>query len=176
MALVNLHGITPELIEDILQDYAGGMTLKAACEDRAVYYSGILNIIAADTLGAADAYKAARRARALRHAEEILDIADDSSGDFRQTARGPVFEAEAVARSKLRIDVRKTLMAQGADDLFGQRAVADIAGAHINITIDANDAALIDYRSGSTDIEPVSEQDATEARAGRTLPKNSKTA
>lgn len=54
-------------------------------------------------------------------AEECLDIADDSSQDYRDTDKGLVYDAEHVQRSKLRIETRLKLLAKWNPKKYGDR-------------------------------------------------------
>ena len=81
------------------------------------------------------AYDAARIERCEVLAEDMLAIADDSSGDV---VFGPNDEArcdtEFVARSKLRVDTRAKLIACWNPARYGDRQQVDIAG-QLNVTV-----------------------------------------
>jgi hypothetical protein len=66
------------------------------------------------------------RARALQAeliADEILEIADDASDDFKKDANGKLrVDAEAIQRSKLRVDSRKWLVAKLLPKKYGDKA------------------------------------------------------
>lgn len=81
-------------------------------------------------------YARALEMRADRHAEEIIEIADDSSGDYGfkegedesgQTAK-PVFLSENVQRSKLRVDARKWTAARMNPRKYGDFQRNEISG------------------------------------------------
>ena len=55
-------------------------------------------------------YTHAREEREELIFEEILDIADDSSGDKKFTETGEVIDSEFVARSRIKIDARKWML------------------------------------------------------------------
>lgn len=69
-----------------------------------------------------DKYANAKRAQAEFLAAEILEISDESSNDYKETEDGrEVFNGEAVARSRLRVDTRKWLAAKLLPRLYGER-------------------------------------------------------
>jgi hypothetical protein len=55
-------------------------------------------------------YTQAKRLQADKMGENILDIADDSSGDSIETSKGVVENREFTSRSKLRVETRMWLM------------------------------------------------------------------
>jgi hypothetical protein len=61
--------------------------------------------------------------------EELLEIADDSANDYmeRETRKGItyVLKAEAVSRSKLRVDTRKWMLARLAPKKYGDKPDAN---------------------------------------------------
>lgn len=72
-----------------------------------------------------DRYARAKEAAADFIVEEILAIADDASNDWMETNHGPVLNAEAVARSRLRIDARKWLAGKLRPKKYGDRIDVD---------------------------------------------------
>ena len=54
-------------------------------------------------------------------ATDCLEIADDSSRDYRETEDGPAFDAEHVQRSKLRIETRLKLLAKWDPKRYGEK-------------------------------------------------------
>ncbi len=54
-------------------------------------------------------------------ADEIIDISDDSSADIIETEHGPKVDAERVARSKLRVDSRKWMLAKMLPKVYGDK-------------------------------------------------------
>lgn len=78
-----------------------------------------------------DAYRAAKMAQADFMAEEIIEIADDTSGDTVTKTRpdGSTYEEldrEFVARSKVRIDARKWAAGNLRPDFYGDRTAIDL--------------------------------------------------
>jgi hypothetical protein len=70
----------------------------------------------------AEQYFRAKRAAAEMYVEEILDIADESSGDIYidPDTKKVRFDGENVARSRLRIDSRKWLASKLLRSIYGE--------------------------------------------------------
>jgi hypothetical protein len=67
-------------------------------------------------------YARAREAQADFYAEEIVEIADDDSGDVKVDGQGNErMDAEFVGRSRLKVDTRKWLMARMAPKKYGDK-------------------------------------------------------
>lgn len=79
-----------------------------------------------------DQYAGAREAQADYYAEEILEIADDSSNDWMKRKQGDeeieVENKEVLNRSRLRVDTRKWLMARMAPKKYGDKIVQEHTG------------------------------------------------
>lgn len=69
-----------------------------------------------------DVYAPAREARAHKIAEDMLEIADDSSIDKTVDAEGNIrTDHEVVARSRLRVDTRKWLASKMLPKVYGDK-------------------------------------------------------
>nr|WP_197427440.1 terminase small subunit protein [Bradyrhizobium retamae] len=77
-----------------------------------------------------DQYARAREARADAMAEEILEISDDDSDDaITDPETGATrINAEFVARSRLKVDTRKWLMARMAPKVYGDKVTQELQG------------------------------------------------
>lgn len=91
---------------------ASGESLRRICKDegmpdKATVFRWLLNKVSDfDTFR--DQYALSRQMQAECLADEIMDIADDGSNDYLEDDESFVkFNAEAVARSRLRVDTRK---------------------------------------------------------------------
>ena len=72
-------------------------------------------------------YEIARLMQVEYWAHEIIEIADDASGDFVINERGDrVMDNEAINRARLRVDARKWLMSKLHPQRYGDRVTADI--------------------------------------------------
>jgi hypothetical protein len=81
-----------------------------------------------------DQYASAREAQADYYAEEIIEISDDGTNDWmeRQRTDGSTEEVEnkeVLARSRLRVDTRKWLMARMAPKKYGDKITQEVTGA-----------------------------------------------
>lgn len=113
-----------ELATRICTRIASGESLKTICGDEAM--PGLTTVFrwlaGEDHLLFRDQYARAREAQMEALAEEILEIADDSSGDKYVDADGKErIDHENVARSRVRIDARKWLMSKLASKKYGDK-------------------------------------------------------
>lgn len=70
---------------------------------------------------AAKDYARAKQDQAVFMAEEIIEIADDSSKDTIRTEKGDIPDNEWINRSRLRVDSRKWLASKLYPKLFGDK-------------------------------------------------------
>jgi hypothetical protein len=81
-------------------------------------------------------YARAKEDQADYLAEEILEIADDSSGDTDYTETGKiVMNAEFVARSRLKVDARKWIAAKLKPKKYGDKVDVTTDGKSINAPV-----------------------------------------
>lgn len=79
-------------------------------------------------------YAKARETGYLRIADELLDIADDGTNDWMERKNdegeivGWVVNGEAIARSRLRVDTRKWVLAKMLPKVFGDKVVNELTG------------------------------------------------
>ncbi len=74
-------------------------------------------------------YARAREHQADFHADEIIDIADDSAKDTAYDAKGNAYcDNEWVNRSKLRVDARKWVASKLKPRKYGERINAELSG------------------------------------------------
>lgn len=119
----------PDVFDAILSDIADGSSMRQACAKHEVSRRTFLRYVD----GAED--RAHQYARALSVgcesiADDILDIADDGSGDIeiRTNSQGEEYEAqnaEFAARSRLRVDARKWLLSKRMPKKYGERLTHD---------------------------------------------------
>lgn len=109
---------TEELALTIIERICSGMSLREICRaDDMPARSTVLLWISHDKEGFSGRYAKACMARAYYWADEIVDIADDSTNDYmlRQSKDGEDYEQinpEAIGRSRLRVDARKWLVSK----------------------------------------------------------------
>lgn len=75
-----------------------------------------------------DSYGRARQSQAHSLIDDVIDIADDSSGDEKFVRGQRVLNKEFVARSRLRVEARFKLAAQQHPELFGEKAKLELSG------------------------------------------------
>jgi hypothetical protein len=98
-----------EAAQKILREIAGGSSLSAVCKLPGIPCRSVVSSwIAEDVEGFKARYDVACRARAHGLVEDLLDIADDSSGDYKIDSFGVSrVDKENIARSRLKVDTRK---------------------------------------------------------------------
>lgn len=121
------------LADIVLALLAEGLSLSEICRrDDMPARSTVHQWIADNVDGFTDKYARAREAQADRFADEIVEIADDSTNDWVERKRGKDtvtdLDYDHVQRSKLRVDARKWLMARMAPKKYGDRVAAEITG------------------------------------------------
>src|SRR5262245_5183728 len=96
-----------------------------------------------------DQYARAREEQADKLFREIIEIADDASGDYITTSDGKtIVDHENIQRSRLRVDARKWAAARLAPRKYGDRVEHDHKGA-----LNFQPAVLIQVGDGAP--EPV---------------------
>lgn len=101
--------LTKKLAQELCAEIAEGRSLRSICarEDMPAK-SSVFNWLADESNEwFREMYELARQFQADGWADEVIDIADESSGDYVEVDGRLVFNAEAVARARLRIDARK---------------------------------------------------------------------
>src|SRR4051794_9310681 len=113
---------TAEIAAEIFERLASGESLSSVCRaDRMPTRQAVHEWIAADRGGFGDKYARACNARADRFADEIIEIADDTSNDWIVRDGETVINHEHIQRSRLRVDARKWLMARMAPKKYGDK-------------------------------------------------------
>jgi hypothetical protein len=108
----------------------GGETLRRICQDENMpARSTVYEWLASDKDFSAQ-YSMAMERRAEVWAEEVLEIADDTTGDTIVTEQGARMDKEFVQRSKLRVDARMFLMSKAAPKRYGAKAELDVNHKH----------------------------------------------
>lgn len=120
---------TATLAATICEQMAAGRSLVSILDAEGMpHYSTVMRWIEAHP-EFRDNYTRATEQRADRMAEEMLDIADDSTGDMTETEDGTVVNHEHVQRAKLRVDTRKWLLAKMMPKKYGERVQTEHTGA-----------------------------------------------
>jgi hypothetical protein len=120
---------TPELATLICTLMVEGNSLRSICErDGMPDKSTVFRWLAAHR-DFQDQYARAMYARADVYAEEIIEISDDGRNDTYTDDNGhEMTNHDVIARSRLRVDTRKWLMARMAPKKYGDRLTQVQAG------------------------------------------------
>lgn len=121
---------TKEKAAAICERIAEGESLRKICEDESLpNKSTVMRWMDAHP-EFRDQYARAREAQADYWAEEIIQIADDGANDTTTDAEGNErTNQDVIARSRLRVDTRKWLMARMAPKKYGDKVTQEITGA-----------------------------------------------
>lgn len=116
---------TQEIADAICERIAEGESLRTICrDDEMPNRSTVFRWLAARP-EFSDQYARAREAQAEALFEDMLEIADDASGDTKIVGRDgeerEVCDTEFVQRSKLRIDTRKWMAGKLAPKKYGEK-------------------------------------------------------
>jgi hypothetical protein len=127
-----------EIGDVIIERLAQGESLRAITKDPAMpSLATVLKWVANDVEGFAKPYNEARVAQAHAWAEDILEIIDDSSGDYIVGVDGRrEFNGEHEQRSKLRYEERRWLASKALPRIYGDRNMTEISGpggAHLGL-------------------------------------------
>lgn len=114
---------TPELAQEICSRLAEGKTLREVCRDESMPpESTVRKWALEDRDGFSAQYATAREIGYQSMADELLDIADDSSGDVSSDEDGnKKFNGEFASRSRLRVDTRKWLLSKALPKVYGDK-------------------------------------------------------
>lgn len=104
---------TQDAIPDILDRVSRGESLVRACEANSLTHGAFLERVGKDP-DLADRYARAKSAGLELLAEELVEIADNQSGDHN--------------RDRLRVDTRKWLLAKLMPKKYGERATLEHTG------------------------------------------------
>ena len=119
---------TPQLASTICDRIANGEMLPSICDTPDIPAMGTVLRWAATLPVFRELYERAREVRLERMAEEMIEIADESSHDTISTERGEFADKEWIMRSKLRVETRQWLLARLARQLYGDRVQQEISG------------------------------------------------
>ena len=103
--------------------------VKAICKELGVDHATVRRWIADDE-ECRDMYARAKEMQAELMEDDLLEIADDSSGDAIVGPNGIMLNAEFVARSRLRVDTRKWLMSKLKPKKYGDKLQTELTGAN----------------------------------------------
>ena len=139
---------SPGLAERICQRIASGENVKDICRDDDMPAVSTVTLwVVSDREGFSALYRRAREAWAYVRADELLDIADDSSGDTIETESGQRINSEFVQRSRLKVETRRWLMSKFAPSVFGDKQTVESTGPNGGPILNVQ---LVSYADPST--------------------------
>ena len=152
---------SPELADRVCELMIEGLSLRKICEVEGMpSRQSIFNWLEKNEQFR-QRYEIARAMQVEFWAHEIIEIADDTSGDFIINEHGErVFDHENVQRAKLKIDARKWLMSKLHPARYGDRVTADITVKRDMRELSDSELLQIVGRSGEPD--PGSETEGEE--------------
>lgn len=121
---------TAEIADEILMRMAGGEPLRQVCRrDGIPPASTVRGWVNDDREGFAERYARARGMMCDHWADEIVEIADDGTGDTWVDDDGVEHvNHDVIRRSKLRVDTRKWLMSKLRPERYGKRTKLEHSG------------------------------------------------
>lgn len=122
---------TQEQADTICERMAGGRSLRSVCRDEDTPCKTTVMKWLNDVDGFADQYARAAEDRADSMFEDLIDIADDSAGDWaeNEVTGEKRFDSEHVQRSKLRVDARKWALSKMMPKKYGDRTHTEHSGS-----------------------------------------------
>lgn len=149
---------TPELGDEICRRLAEGESLNSICKTDGFPAESTVRSWIVDVKHPLTAsYTRARELGYLKMADELLDIADDSTNDYMDRVGKDgevtrVLDQEAMARSRLRLDTRKWMLSKMLPKVFGDKPADEGTKGAVTVNIirysDAgNPAAPVDAES-----------------------------
>jgi hypothetical protein len=116
-----------EVAERICELIIEGVSLRKICEMEHMPSRRTVFYWLKDNEGFREQYQIARLIQVEYWAHEIIEIADDTSGDFIINEHGErVVDHENINRARLKIDARKWLMSKLHPQRYGDRVSADV--------------------------------------------------
>lgn len=123
-------GFTQEIADAICERLALGESLRSVCRDEAMPSQSMVFRWLAENQLFREQYARAREAQADSWADDILQISDDGSNDTYIDGDGNErTNQDVIARSRLRVDTRKWLMARMAPKKYGDKITQEVTGA-----------------------------------------------
>jgi len=120
---------TQDTADAICSRLTEGESLRSICRDDQMPGSSTVFQWLAKHQSFAEQYARAVDARTDAMAEEILQISDDGRNDtFEDESGHESTNHDVIARSRLRVDTRKWLMARMAPKKYGDRVVQQVEG------------------------------------------------
>lgn len=122
----------------ICQRLAEGESLRSAAKAAGIAASTVLDWTQVNA-EFGEQYTRARQIGYQLLADELIAIADDSSGDVIETEAGPKANTEFTARSRLRLDTRKWMLSKMLPKVYGDKLDLNHSG-NMSVSLRGDDA------------------------------------
>ena len=121
---------TPVIAKEICDRIAAGESLRKICApENFPSASTVCGWVIDNREGFAEQYAKARQLQAQLLADELFDIADDTSKDWIVKPDGTETpNGEVVGRSRLRLDTRKWYLSKVLPKIYGEKVTQEISG------------------------------------------------
>ena len=127
---------SPETAAKVCELIAQGYTLRQIAKECGAKTSSVITLWTLEDDDFAAQYARAKVRQADHFAEEIREIADEGKNDWMEREGYKTPDHELVARSRLRVDARKWLMAKMAPKRYGDTvAITGAEGGPVEIAI-----------------------------------------
>ena len=142
---------TPEIEAELFMRISDGESLRSICEDDWLPSRETVRKRLMDDDDFAGRYARARETQAHTLVDQIIEIADDQSGDWENGENGPRLNAEHIQRSRLRIDARKWMAGKLAPKVYGEKIAIGGAEDLPPIAVQAVTRRIVDPSNGTDD-------------------------
>ena len=147
---------TEELAAEICRRLSEGATLRAVCKADDMPSESVVRKWAVEDRGGFRAhYTGAREIGYLSMADELVEIADDSSGDTitdKETGADRL-DGEWVARSRIKIDTRKWLLSKALPKIYGDKlAIGGADDLPAVKVLSRIERVVVDHPKGKPDV------------------------
>src|SRR6266404_7464278 len=120
---------TPELASLICARMAQGESVRSICRDEEMPATSSIFLWLSRHKEFSEQYARALEARTNAMSEEILEFSDDGKNDTYEDGDGNTStNHDVIARSRLRVDTRKWLMARMAPKKYGDKLQQEVSG------------------------------------------------
>jgi len=142
---------TPDIAKRICAELADGVSLRAVCKADDMPSEATVRAWALDDVeGFSAHYTRARELGYERLADDILEISDDGSNDTYVDQDGnPRTDQDVIARSRLRVDSRKWMLAKMLPKRYGDKLDLSHSGSIKHQLADLSDDDLAAIAAGS---------------------------
>lgn len=149
---------TDKLADKICQMIAEGQSVRSICKKKDMISMQTFFRWLRENEKFREQYAHACEERSYRHAEEIIEIADDATNDYMEehdesgNLTGYKLNGENIQRSRLRVDTRKWLMSKLNPKVYGDKLDMTTNGNDIGVTLSASQAEqLLNARANRRD-------------------------